>query len=438
MSRPGRSSRRHLASAGLVTVLAVLAGCGSGEGQSATGTASVQRQPVLEPWFDAARSSEDEPATVVVLGDSVSEGYGLTGHLERRWVDQLQRRLRERLTPDCPSTPAGWHGTSSLVPAAYRGRGMLQPARTGATRDVLDAGPGGRSLSLAPGATLTWVVDARQVDVGYRTTPGGGTLAVEVDGAAPKGAARLPTRTTGPAEETERRVWRSGDLGPGSHRVRAINTSPVAGGSVTVTDLRPYRDDRDRCAHVLDASRSGVSLRFVVDRPAYLDDTLALDPDLLVVPLGFNDARAGQTSADFRVSLQRLVAEVRERGYDGPVLLVGLFEPALGALVGEWSDYLRAMQRTAQESTGVSYLDLSAVLPPVDDAPDGVYLDALHPAVPGMTLIADAMVGVLTPRQTPRAPSATTPAATTPPVTTPPVTTPPVTTPSAPASTPTR
>lgn len=436
MSTAGRPGRRRAAAAGLAAVLALLAGCGSGEGRTATGTASVQRQPVLEPWFDAARSSGDEPATVVVLGDSVSEGYGLTGHLERRWVDQLQRRLRERLTPDCPTTPAGWHGTSSVVPAAYRGRGMLQPRRTGVTRDVLDAGPGGRSLSLAPGATLTWVVDAREVDVGYRTSPGGGTLRLEVDGAVAKGAARLPSGTAGPAEETERRVWRSGDLGPGSHRVRAVNASPAGGGAVTMTDLRPYRGDRDRCAHVLDASRSGVSLRFVVERPAYLDDTLALDPDLLVVPLGFNDARAGQTPADFRVSLRRLVAEVRERGYDGPVLLVGLFEPASGALTDEWSDYLRGMQGTARASTGVSYLDLSAVLPPVDGAPDGVYVDGLHPGVTGMTLIADAMAGVLTPRQTPRAPSATTPAATPPPVTSP--TTPPVTPTGGLATTPTR
>lgn len=401
-----RPTRRSLpAAAAALAVL--LAGCGSGEGRDATGTASVERQPVLEPWFAAARGSADEAATVVVLGDSVSEGYGLGGHLERRWVDQLQTGLRERLTPDCPAGPGGWHGTTSLVPAAYRGRGMLDPATTGAALDVLDAGPGGRSLSLGPGAALTWVVDARQVDVGYRTTPGGGVLRVEVDGETAQGAGRLRTLADGPGTQTERRVWRSGDLGPGTHRVRVVNTSPADGGSTTVSDLRPYRDDRDRCVQVLDASRSGVSLHFIVERPDYLADTLALDPDLLLVPLGFNDARAGIPPADFGADLRRLVAQARQHGYDGPVLLVGLFEPDEDVFDEDWSAYLAAMRGAAETTAGVSYLDLSAALPAVADAPDGVYVDALHPGAPGMTLIAEQMIGVLTPRPTPGRPSTT-------------------------------
>lgn len=391
----------------LVAAAAVLAlvGCGSGEGEQATGSATVEQQPVLEPWFDAARGSAEEPANVVVLGDSVSEGFGLHAHLERRWIDQLQRGLRAELTPGCATTPGGWHGTTSLVPAAYRGTSLPDPATSGSVTDVLDAGPGGRGLSLAPGASVTWTVDARQVDLGYRTRPGRGVLRVEVDGSTAKGSAQLATAA---ADHGRRQVWSSTDLGAGSHRVVARNVSRPGGGAVSVTDLRPYRDDRERCVHVLDASRSGVSLRFITEKPDYLADTLALDPDVLVVPLGFNDARSGQTPADFRRSLGRLSAQVRAAGYDGPVLLVGLFEPPPGTFAHDWSGYLAAMRATASTETGVSFLDLSTALPEVRGAPRGTYLDALHPDDGGMDLLAEAMLDALTPRPTPDVPSGST------------------------------
>lgn len=369
-----------------------------------TGTASVGGSSVLDPWHEAARGSDGGAANMVVLGDSVSEGYGLEGRLERRWVDRVQSRLRQRVgAPGCPTTPGGWHGTTSLVPADYRAPSLPDPQVQGPTEPAPDVGPGGRALTLEPGAEITWRVDAHSFDVGYRTTRGGGPLQVSVDDEVPLNGVAVSTDSaagSGGSGEGERRVWSSPELAPGTHTVTVRNAMPADSGlTATVTDLIPYRGDRGRCVHVLDASRSGVSVRTITQTPGYVADAVSLDPDLLVVPLGFNDRRAQIAPADFGRSLDRLITQVRGRGYDGPVLLVGWFNPGVGSVGPSWPDYL-AQMRARTRHAGVGYVDLSVVLPRADPA-TGAYVDALHPSDVGHQLIADALTEILVPRGVP-------------------------------------
>lgn len=375
-------------------VLCGAAGC-TGTEPEPTPTRTFDGYPVLEPWTEAMLGADSDAATIVVLGDSVSEGFGVQGELQHRWVDRLQRSLRARVgTPDCPRGIAGFHGSTSVIPADYRARTLPDPATSGEVLPQYQVGPGGRSLQLTPGASVTWQVHARSVDVGYRTRPGGGTLRVEIDGITPPDGLAVRTHAT---PEGERRVWSSGDLGPGRHTVTVVNSSDLSGGApVTVTDLTPFRGDRDRCVHVLDASRSGVSARTISRTPTYLADSLSLDPDLLVVPLGFNDAQRGVGPAEFGRVLDSLIEQTRGLGYEGPVLLVGWFVPDWGERP-QWSRYLAQMEERTRHDA-VSFIDLSAVLPPVASAPDGVYMDALHPGPKGQRLIAESLLEALAPR----------------------------------------
>ncbi|WP_169797351.1 SGNH/GDSL hydrolase family protein [Janibacter limosus] len=390
--------QRRAAGAGLVTLalgLGLLAGCSddSGEGESATGVASVESPAVLDPWFDAVRRDDRDPARLVVLGDSVSEGYGLAGHLERRWVDRLQAGLRTRSgTPGCPTTPGGWQGTTSLVPADYRAPTLPDPVVIGATVPAPTLGPGGRGRTLKPGGAVTWTVTADSVDVGYRTRFAGGPLSIEIDGQVP--ADGVVSTDTDP--QAERQVWSSGDLGPGVHTVTVRNALPRSSSSwATVTDLTPFRGDRDRCVHVLDASRSGVSARTIAQTPSYLKDSLSLDPDLLLVPLGFNDLRAGIPAPEFGRSLDSLIQQARGMGYEGPILLVGWFTPEPGAGGPTWSGYLQQMHAMTGHD-GVSFVDLSVVLPPADPG-SRYFIDGLHPSAAGQPLIADSFLEILAP-----------------------------------------
>lgn len=387
----------------LVVGAAVFVGCSDeGSDPAPRSTWTFDGYPVLEPWTLAMRGSDEEAANVVVLGDSVSEGYGFQRNLERRWVDRLQRALRARAgVDDCSTESKGFHGTGSVVPARYHAPSMPDPARSGRTAPQPAAGPGGRALDLAPGGSVTWRVDAESVDIGYRTRPGGGSLRVTIDGRIPIRGVAIPTDSESDPDgddEGERSVWSSGDLGPGTHTVRVRNSTSVLDGSMTtVTDLTPFHGDRDRCVHVLDASRSGMTADHITKTPSYLADALSLDPDVLVVPLGFNDARSGSSPAAFGRTLDRLIEQARAEGYEGPVLLVGWFEPRWGPSIPPWSEYVDAMSRRTKHG-GVSFLDLSVVLPPVRGAPQGLYMDSLHPSAAAQPRIARSLLEALAPR----------------------------------------
>ena len=183
---------------------------------------------------------------------------------------------------------------------------------------------------------------------------------MRIDGEIPLDGLAVPTDADGGAE---RRTWSSGDLGPGTHTVTVVNDQPRSTGRrAVITDLMPYRGDRDRCVHVLDSSRAGVRASTIAQTPAYLRDALSLVPDLLLVPLGFNDQRAGHSARQFGESLDGIIRQSRAMGYEGPILVVGWFPPERVAGQADWDDYLSVMRgRTRHE--GVSFIDLSPVLP---------------------------------------------------------------------------
>ncbi|MEX1909195.1 GDSL-type esterase/lipase family protein [Janibacter sp. Y6] len=384
------SSARALLAGALAAVGLALVVAAPGPPERREG-ATVAHAAVLQPWYTALAEADRAPATVVVMGDSVSEGYGLGEDLSVRWVSRLQDALRgQGATSDCPTGPSGFHGTTSLVPAWYAAPTLPDARTTGQVREIGTVGPGGRALVLGPGATVSWRVSASEVAVGYRTGPAGGDLEITADGQETLAGRRVVTQD--PVDE--RRVWhsQSQDLDERTWTVR--NLSPDR--TVTVTDLTPFRGDRDRCVHVVDASHSGISARSVSERVEYIRDSLSMNPDLLVVPLGFNDARAGQTPDELRESLRTIVATSRRMGYEGPVLLVSWHAPPPAFFDRSWSGYREAL-RSMSEEDGVAYVDAGAAMPPVVGAPRGVYLDALHPGRVGQVIIAETLTRVLTP-----------------------------------------
>ncbi|MBD5829723.1 hypothetical protein AWH69_05740 [Janibacter melonis] len=384
------SSARALLAGALAAVgLAAVVG-GPGPPDSREGVA-VAHSEVLQPWYSALADADVAPATVTVLGDSVSEGYGLGDDLSVRWVSRLQDALRAQDPGSgCPTGPAGFHGTTSLVPAWYAAASLPDPRTTGQVREIGTVGPGGRAVVLGPGATISWDVAASEVAIGYRTGPAGADLEVTTDGEQTLAGRRVSTED----RVAERRVWHSSgqDLDERTWTARNLSSDRT----VTITDLTPFRGDRDRCVHVVDASHSGISARSVSERVEYIRDSLSMNPDLLLVPLGFNDARAGQTPDELRDSVRTIIATSRRMGYDGPVLLVSWHAPPPAFFGRSWSGYRQALS-DLDEQDGVAYVDVGAAMPPVVGAPRGVYLDALHPGREGQVIIAEALTRVLSP-----------------------------------------
>lgn len=351
----------------------------------------VAQRDVLDPWYQALADSDQAPATVVVLGDSVSEGFGVRDHLDRRWAGQLQDALREQAkAPGCPVGPTGYEGAGTLVPAWYAAGSLPDPQVRGEVEQLSTVGPGGRALSLAPGASVSWEVVASEVAIGYRTGPRGGDLEIAVDGEETLAGRYVQTED----EVAERRVWHSatGDLRTQTWTVRNASAARRA----VVTDLTPFRGDRGRCVHVVDASHSGITARHVSREPGYVHDSVSMNPDLLVIALGFNDARAGTPPAALRTDLVEIVRTTRAAGFSGPVLITSWHRPPAGFFRYDWGDY-RTVMRGMAALDGVSFVDVGADLPPVIGAPAGIYLDDLHPGPRGQDLIADVMTRTLTP-----------------------------------------
>ena len=376
--------------AGALSAVALAAATGVPWSEQGEARGQVAHVSVLEPWYRALDGSADAPATVVVMGDSVSEGYGAVADLERRWVGRLQDNLRATLPGStCPVGSGGYEGTTSLVPAWYAAPSLPDPQIDGEHLLLDEVGPGGRAVLLGPGASITWRARAAEVAIGYRTGRVGGVLRVTVDGETALAGAAIETES----EESTRQVWFSPtrDVEQRTYTVTNVSRKRYA----TVTDMTPYLGDRGRCVHVVDASHSGIAASTVSARPDYVRDSVSMNPDLLVLPLGFNDARAGRSPEQLQRSIARIIAIARSSGYRGPVLLVSWHTPPPGFFDTSWWDYRASLQELAGDR-GVAYVDIGSDLPPVAGAPKGVYLDALHPGPKGQELIAAAMTRSLT------------------------------------------
>ncbi|WP_427384632.1 GDSL-type esterase/lipase family protein [Janibacter sp. G56] len=359
---------------------------------------TVEQPEALAAWHEAVAEADEQEATIAVLGDSNAEGATLGDDLSLRYLDRLQSMLRERSDlAGCPVRPRGFHGTTSVVPPWYEAGTLPKPAQTRPAQRAYTQGPGGRALQLGVGGSVTWRVDADEVQLGYRTSPTAGRLQVVIDGRV---VADLVTRSA----RSERRVWER-ELAAGEHSVTARHVADPATSSapddtaVTVTDLTPYAGDRGRCVHAHDVAHSGIAAHDIVDNPAYLQDSLAVEPDLLVLPLGFNDAADGRTPEQFVGDLASLIAQARAHGHDGSVLILSMFTPASeGDWPAPWTDYAQHMRRLARTSDA-AFVDLARVMPPVRGDRTGLYSDRVHVSAAGHARIAELLLPSLLPPQ---------------------------------------
>ncbi|MEU5939410.1 SGNH/GDSL hydrolase family protein [Micromonospora sp. NPDC047548] len=348
-------------------------------------SATAGHNPALRKWFATLGGRYGSIASVVVFGDSISEGYGATS-VTRRWLQVLQSELRSRFQP------VGVTGATfpyicasprvSPIPADYP-----RTATAGVTQS--DHGLGLRSAVIPAGESVTFTFTGTRARVYGTKGAAVGKYGVRLNGAA-------EVVVDGVAGSTSSGVllWDSGALTAGAHTVlvQRSSTTTASPGNVLLEGLVTYNGDESAGVRVIDASRSGATLATFTGS-ALWHSALGAVPGsgLLVMAWGANDATGGTTPAAFKTALETLIANVRTAGWSGSILLLKM--PKRGtATEATWSSYLAQMDAIAAADADVATLDLRSRIPDQGTAEAtalGLYIDEAHNSDKGQGLIAD-------------------------------------------------
>lgn len=357
----------------------------------------------LAPWYEAVQGQADRPATVVVVGDSISEGILLPSPVfENRMVARLQEKLREA---------QGIDGGTGFMPPYYGDATTPDDTvRTGtpAQEQMFQTwGLGGRALLMPAGAEVTYPQqEATRVRVWYgRTAVLGGQAKVFVDG---KDVTAQGTLSTGePSGETLSSAgtsseaglwWSSPELSGAEHVVQV--RSVAAGFSFVHTGVDFFDGDAESGIHVVDASHSGVAAAHYASPNAvqgHWTEVAAHDPDLILVNIGSNP------EPDHATSLRTLVENALAAAPRARILIVDGYEP--GTWTPERWQEIRDARRAVAEARPdrVAVFDLARHWPAL--AKDGTTNDGLmienamplHPNVKGNERMAEIYAELLTP-----------------------------------------
>lgn len=398
--RPHRSRRRPRSLALVPTVLltaALATGCTTGtpasspttSGDGGATTGAARDTGPLATWQRALDDRADEPATWLAIGDSLTEGQGASSR-EARWLGLAGADLRERFPTD------GVTGGAGYLPARFAVQGPDSPWgswATGSTAPLALQGDvpsfGHRSVDLAPGQSAIYPVTGDGLDLWW--APGGGTATWSVDGGAPE-TVDTGVDTAGGTTASAPLVTEIEGLAPGDHAVTV-----TAVDAVGLEGLTAYDGDRDAGVVTVDSARTGATIgTFLDDLPAFLERVERVEPDVVTLSLGINDAIQGRTPDQIADDYRALFDGLRGVGSSPSIVVLGEFVPGTSVaavLPSPLADYTAAVRGAAAEA-GAEYVGLEEALP-ADGLEGLLSADGLHPSDAGQRRVADLVVSVL-------------------------------------------
>lgn len=195
---------------------------------------SRDEEDIYALWYEALANRRNEQASVLVIGDSISEGYTVDYMpITNRWMNLLQERMRQAY----PTAGIDDGGGFGYMPARYNWAFDDNPATT-ATATASNAGGFGlRAYSLDATGTVTYTdVEGDIVRVWYVESSLVRALTITIDGGT---TYSIPTNTV-PSRINQN--YRDFYMGPGAHTV-VIGAASGGGFDATFGGIQVFNGD---------------------------------------------------------------------------------------------------------------------------------------------------------------------------------------------------
>ncbi|WP_229662636.1 SGNH/GDSL hydrolase family protein [Nocardioides phosphati] len=360
---------------------------------STTEVSPTYRYDRLLPWFAALANSSRKRANIVMFGDSLVMGYGLSS-----WAETLpaQTAAALRARNGITSAGRGFIGANGQVGANH----SFWPLQiSGGAVYGLGYGPNDYYITL--GAAGQKAIDTlsspvTSFDVVYFAPSSGGSTTggyYKIDGGT---AVTFSTAVT-PGLNT-------------LHVAAAANTSIEvgfnAGASWTLFGVTEYKGDENSGVMVHNCGVSGTTAKNWNDYAAtgWPAAQKSLSPDLVILDLGTNDSLTSignVSSAQFKTNLSTLITNLRKQ-VSAPLILNAAYNAQNGAAAVEpWANYVAAMRAIEAADSTVVVVDHSARMPAASATdPYSLFNQSKlpHASAKGYALMAATLTQILSPR----------------------------------------
>lgn len=360
---------------------------GSYSRQAATGPF-----PALAGWYASLANAANEAVDVLIVGDSLMEGYQASSWANRRPVlDQAALRAK---------FPSGAAGGSGYIPAEYNFTGAAAVAwtRGGAapTNQARGLGLRGRQMAATTTYTITQTCTSFELYI-YRLS--NDAVTITIDGGTP---ATWTLVTSG----NQNQKWTSPALTPTSH---TIVVTFVSGGPVFCGGMF-YNGDETKGVRVWDGSTSGSKTSTYTTNASgsstnwseWIGSTatpgIAVTPDLVVLETLVNDVTTDDATT-YATNMGALIDLVRTKTA-APILLMPHWKPLDRTITSPWTDYLEKLRGLAATKTNVAYFELQSRVPDLTGDPYSFLADAIHLNDKGQRFASSLDMTALAPSRT--------------------------------------
>lgn len=346
-------------------------------------------------WRTAMHNSMNTPVKWMAIGDSITEGTGVTTHAET-WLNLAAKKVREAYpTIDGTTIPGnavvtqhGWTPiaqTSSTMVSPWVGAGSFSSASSFGFRHT-------KSTSISSSATLTATVTGTDIDVWWTQGPSTVAFTVWVNGVL---KATLGTSSASVTSGFKSRIT----MGAAASYTVQIKGNAAASSSF-INGVTVYNGNYSSGLVTINAGVHGYKTtewNVSTAHANWIQDYGTLDPHLVTIMLGANDYSSVIGPATFQTNLNNMINSIRTNNSNWPTILLMSCYKENFTYTPIWEQYEYSMEKVALDQ-GCAYVDLRTLLPDPGSAAAnaaGYYADAIHLAAPGDEKVATELANIL-------------------------------------------